>query len=213
MRPNNCTVADTKTARTSPPSKGDCFKVKYAHIVEARWREHRVRQRRLENAPEHTSCPTMHNCPRIGVPSCHESTRSTNSTRVWGHQESNPRCPAIACPDCGNSFPSSGTRTYCLGGSHPSVHPLRESDYRLTYQGKLSGSPGSKELGSVPPPPFGGFGKNPAMIAERQVYELERAEIAKGAMGTALVVVGSVAIVERSSLSDRVSAIESQRSS
>ena len=86
-----------------------------------------------------------------------------------------------------------------LGGPHPSVHPLRESDHRRAYQGKLSGGPGSKELGSVPPPPFGGFGKNPALIAERQVYELERAEIAKGAMGTALVVLGSVAIVERSS--------------
>ncbi len=46
------------------------------------------------------------------------------------------------------------------------------------------------------------------MIAERQVYELERTEIAQGAMGTALIVLGSVAIVERSSLSDRVSAIE-----
>jgi hypothetical protein len=35
---------NTKTARTSLPSKGGRFKVKYAHIVEARWREHRVCQ-------------------------------------------------------------------------------------------------------------------------------------------------------------------------
>ena len=61
MRPNNCTVADTKTARTSLPSKCHRFKVKYAHSVEVRSREHRVCQSRLERAPEHTSCPVVHN--------------------------------------------------------------------------------------------------------------------------------------------------------
>ena len=49
------------------------------------------------------------------------------------------------------------------------------------------------------------------MIAERQVYELERTEIAKGAMGTALVVLGSVAIVERPSLSDRAEQLAVQK--
>ncbi len=49
------------------------------------------------------------------------------------------------------------------------------------------------------------------MIAGHQVYELERTEIAQGAMGTALIVLGSVAIVKRSSLSDRAEQLTVQK--
>ncbi len=56
----------------------------------------------------------------------------------------------------------------------------------------------------VHPRPLGRSGKSSVLIARRQVYELERVEVANWAIGTALVVPASVEVVEQSSFSDRV---------
>ena len=46
--------------------------------------------------------------------------------------------------------------------------------------------------------------RGPFLIGKRQGAELHWAQMAKGAVGTVLVVLGSVTIMERSSLDDRV---------
>ncbi len=135
MRPINCTVADTKTARRSLPSKGGWFKAKYAYIVEARWREHRVCQWRLEYAPEHTSCPAMHDWLRIGVSpmfkvneinQLHPSVEPPGVKSPLAHDN-----VTIACPVYGSSFSPSGRRTYCSDACRANAYRRRRSSGTL----------------------------------------------------------------------------------